>query len=537
MFGAMGINKMGLGVGIGLFYLSISLVLPIGTLLNEVPSFRGIFSELMGQSWVIQGLQLSMIQAFVSAFLSTALAVPMAFILANRSGWRKVFVYHSSMIFFSTPAILVAFGFVLCYGVSGYMNQLFGGDKTFLYTRVAIVVAHVFINLPFAIRFLLESIEGIPGEHFKAMEILGLSTRRKLLSLIIPEIKKPMFTVFMMIFVFCLTSFGLVMTLGGGPQNSTLEVLIFQKLRYDGELGEAAGLGILQSLILLPLLASSYFLFRKTFSHASLRLPTGIFKQRRAMTSLGHGYFNAYLLFLALPFLAIVFDAAFNFKSSIPDLASWATLDAFMNSCLIGVLSSLLATTVAWIFVRDLSRMGSSHFSLPWLSGIIWFMQCFSPALIALGWFSIISHSPFDLNRFNFVALILIHSLLSFPIVTRLLMPISLQFEQKFGRLIDSLNISRIETLFKIEIKENATHLISAFVLGFGISISDFTAVLLLSGGDSNTVTTLLFQLMGAYRYGAAALVSVILLLFLITTNYLVSIPLNHTLAKNEAKS
>jgi thiamine transport system permease protein len=116
-------------------------------------------------------------------------------------------------------------------------------------------------------------------------------------------------------------------------------------------------------------------------------------------------------------------------------------------------------------------------------------------------------------------------------------MPISLQFEQKFGRLIESLNISRLESLFKIEIKENATHLISAFVLGFGISISDFTAVLLLSGGDFNTVTTLLFQLMGAYRYGAAALVSVILLLFLITTNYLVSIPLNHTLAKNVAKS
>lgn len=524
------------GILLGLLFLSISLILPAASLISEIDDVLSVFTSLIGETWVISGLQFSIIQAGLSALFSITFALPIAFILANRSGWRKKLAYNTSMIFFSTPSIVVGFGFVLCYGLSGYLNQFIKGEETFLYTKTAVVVAHILVNLPFGVRFLVDSIESIPGEQFKAMEILPLSRQKKLWLLVIPEIKKPMFTLFMMIFIFCLTSFGIVMTLGGGPHNSTLEVLIYQKLRYDGELAEAAALGVLQVLILFPLITFSFFLFRTSVPLISTRVTSGKFEQRNPFSIFENLSFSLYMLFLTLPFIAIFLDAVFNLKSGIQDLISWATFDAILNSCMIGLISSMLATTIAWLFVRDISKGFTKSFSLPVFSGLIWFMQCFSPALVALAWFSLMAHSPFDFKGYNFLALIFIHSLLSFPIIARLLMPVALEFEHKFGRLIESLKISKVDLFLKIELKENRAHLLSAFLVGFGLSVSEFTAVLMLSGGDFNTITTFLFQLMGAYKYGAAALLTVFLLFLLIGVNHLVGNPATYSISKPRSK-
>jgi thiamine transport system permease protein len=536
MLGAMDTSKMTPGILLGLLFLSISLILPIASLISEIDGILNVFTRLIGESWVISAMQFSIIQAGLSALFSIALALPLAFILANRSGWQKKLAYHTSMIFFSTPSIVIGFGFVLSYGLSGYLNQFIKSEETFLYTKTAVVAAHILVNLPFAVRFLIDSIESIPGEQFKAMEMLPQSKLKKLWLLVIPEIKKPMFTLFMMIFIFCLTSFGIVMTLGGGPHNSTLEVLIYQKLRYDGELAEAAALGVLQMLILFPLITFSFFQFKTTIPHFSTRVSTGKFNQSKPSSIFENLYFSLYLSFLTLPFIAILLDAALNFKSGIQDLMSWATFEAILNSCMIGLISSLLATILAWLFVRDISKGFTKSISLPAFSGLIWFMQCFSPALIALAWFSLVAHLPFDLKGYNFIALIFIHSLLSFPIIARLLLPVSLEFEHKFGHLIESLQISKVDSFFKIEVKENRAHLLSAFLVGFGLSAAEFTAVLMLSGGDFNTITTFLFQLMGAYKYGAAALITVLLLFLLVGVNHLVGIPTAYSVSKIRSK-
>jgi thiamine transport system permease protein len=42
--------------------------------------------------------------------------------------------------------------------------------------------------------------------------------------------------------VICLTSFAVVITLGGGPSATTLELAIYQAVRFEFDLGQAAGL-------------------------------------------------------------------------------------------------------------------------------------------------------------------------------------------------------------------------------------------------------------------------------------------------------
>ena len=66
------------------------------------------------------------------------------------------------------------------------------------------------------------------------------------------------------VFVLCFNSFAVVLSLGGGPQSTTLEVAIYQALKYDFNIPEALSLAWLQLLI-----AGGLFLLMTRFSASS----------------------------------------------------------------------------------------------------------------------------------------------------------------------------------------------------------------------------------------------------------------------------
>ena len=49
-----------------------------------------------------------------------------------------------------------------------------------------------------------------------------------------------------LVFMLCITSFTIVLTLGGGPAATTLEVAIYQALRFDFDPARAVALTLLQ---------------------------------------------------------------------------------------------------------------------------------------------------------------------------------------------------------------------------------------------------------------------------------------------------
>jgi thiamine transport system permease protein len=51
---------------------------------------------------------------------------------------------------------------------------------------------------------------------------------------------------FLVIFLICLTSFAVALTLGGGPRATTVELAIYQAFRFDFDLGRAALLALVQ---------------------------------------------------------------------------------------------------------------------------------------------------------------------------------------------------------------------------------------------------------------------------------------------------
>ena len=144
------------------------------------------------------------------------------------------------------------------------------------------------------------------------------------------------------IFLICLTSFAVALTLGGGPKSSTIELAIYQALRFEFDLGRAALLALLQlGLCAAVTLGSARLTLPQAFGAGLGRLveapaPKG---WRRAMDGVA---ILLAALFLLLPLLAVAL-AGLPGLSNLP-VTVWP---AALRSVIIAVVSALLAITAA----------------------------------------------------------------------------------------------------------------------------------------------------------------------------------------------
>ena len=71
----------------------------------------------------------------------------------------------------------------------------------------------------------------------------------------------------------CFTSFTTVLALGGGPKSTTLEVAVYQALRFDFDLATAGGLALVQLILTAGLLMLQHKLQSSPASRISARRP------------------------------------------------------------------------------------------------------------------------------------------------------------------------------------------------------------------------------------------------------------------------
>ena len=218
------------------------LFLTLGTLV--VVAARAQEATLTAADWA--ALRFTLLQSVYSATLSVGLAIPVARALA-----RRQFVGRGALVMllgapFILPVIVAIFGLLAVFGRNSVLSTLLGWvglPPVSIYGLHGVVLAHVFFNLPLAIRLVLLGWLSIPAERFRLAASLNAPVGR-LLEL--PMLRMVVPGAFVIIFLLCLTSFAVALTLGGGPKSTTLELAIYQSLRFDFDLGKAALLGVVQ---------------------------------------------------------------------------------------------------------------------------------------------------------------------------------------------------------------------------------------------------------------------------------------------------
>ena len=108
------------------------------------------------------------------------------------------------------------------------------------------ILAHVFFNLPLAVRLILQGWLGVPSERFQVAASLGAPL---FWLLEWPMLKRIVPGAFAVIFVICLGSFAVALTLGGGPRATTVELAIYQAFKFDFDLSKAASLAVVQLVL------------------------------------------------------------------------------------------------------------------------------------------------------------------------------------------------------------------------------------------------------------------------------------------------
>jgi thiamine transport system permease protein len=124
------------------------------------------------------------------------------------------------------------------------------------YGLKGILLAHVFFNMPMATRLFLQALENIPGEQRQLAAQLGMRGWSFFRFVEWPWLRRQI-PVAALIFMLCFASFATVLSLGGGPQATTIELAIYQALSYDYDPGRAALLAIVQMVCCLGLVLLS----------------------------------------------------------------------------------------------------------------------------------------------------------------------------------------------------------------------------------------------------------------------------------------
>jgi thiamine transport system permease protein len=205
-------------------------------------------ARLWHDSYLWHVIRFSFWQAFLSALLS---AIPAIFLRARFIGGVFPADKHAAPVRHDADPARAGGGiwYSQRYGRQGWLASLFtqlGLEWSFSpYGLQGILLAHVFFNMPMA----RASFAGA-GEHSRRAAPDCRPARHARL-VVLPFVEWPWLRrqippVAALIFMLCFASFATVLSLGGGPQATTIELAIYQALSYDYDPGRAALLAIVQ---------------------------------------------------------------------------------------------------------------------------------------------------------------------------------------------------------------------------------------------------------------------------------------------------
>jgi thiamine transport system permease protein len=366
-----------------------------------------------------------------------------------------------------------------------------------IYGWHGVILAHVFFNLPLATRMILQGWLAIPSERFRLAASLGLSPGAVARTLEWPMLRRIAPSAFAVIFVICLSSFAVALTLGGGPRATTVELAIYQAMRFDFDLGRAALLAVVQLVLSLGAGALALAMVSGGMPGfgAGLDRPVTRWDARRPLARAGDAlWILAAAGFLLVPLAMVVLRGAGSLPGLGPDVWQSAA-----HSVAVAVGSTALC--LAWAL-----PLASRRGEVAGLLGI-----AVSPLVLGTGLFVILRPwiNPLDLAL---AVTALVNALMALPFALRILRPEAEAVGAEFGRLSAALGLSRWVWLRRVYLPRLRRPLGFAAGLCAALSMGDLGVIALFADPERATLPLQVYRLMSAYRMEDAAGAALLLL-------------------------
>lgn len=471
---------------------------------------QGADLSLLSDSYFHAILLFSIKQALLSALLSTVLAWPIARALYYYPNliFKRAFL-SLALLCFVLPTLVLITGFVSLLGRSGHITPLLGSDWN-LYGLHGILLAHVYMNLPFAIRAFYGQLQNIPQSSWILARQLKLGYWQRLTLIEWPVLRANVSLTFGFIFILCFNSFAVVLALGGGPQSTTLEVAIYQALKYDFNIGEALTLAWSQLFIagvffVLLYRSNSVSWLSKDVRGCDL-LPNSGKLQKMSYSLL---YVSAFLFMLGPLFALIPGVVAANYSLAI--LTS--ILEALSLTLVLGISCATIAVLMAYAIMLPIRHSILSHTTgktllLQWLAN----HSLIAPAMVLSVGLYILFLPLIDLDNLGMIFVVILNIMLVLPFAIQQIRARLLQYDSDYAHLAQSLKLSFWQNI-SIEWRYAKHVFASTFALVLMLAMGDVAIFSIFGSDQLKTLPWLIYQYAGSYKINEASLASAILLL------------------------
>ena len=496
--------------------LSLSLAPQSGL---DLAPFRTLFAD----PYYARLLGFTTGQALLSTLLTLMAGMPAAYVFARYEFRGKSLLRALTTIPFVLPTMVVAAAFTALLGPRGPLNTwlmsalgLQSPPLRLLHTLALVLIAHVFYNATIIVRMVGGFWASLDPRIEEAARVLGAGRWRTFREVTLPILTPAMVAASLLVFLFCFTSFGVILLLGG-PRWATLEVEIYTQAVPLFNLPMAAALCIVQLIFTFAVMAVYTRMQARAAVPLNLRPTTST---QRHLPPLRRGSWQAWparlavwgvaggmMVLLLAPLLALL-DRSFSLEGGYT-LRYYAALftnpaqshfyvppiQAIRNSLLVAGGTVVLSLALGLISAYLLA--GPPHPLQTVLDPI--FMLPLGTSAVTLGFGYVIAFDQPPLNlRASPWLLPLAHTLVAFPFVVRSLLPALRGMNPHWREVAGLLGASPSRVMREVDLPIVGRALLVGAVFAFTVSMGEFGATLFIARPSFPTMPVVIYRLLGA---------------------------------------
>ena len=255
------IPGFGLSMGVTLSLLSLVVLIPLASLVVFTAKMDlSSIIEVITKPRVVASFKVSLLTALIASLVNAVMGVVLAWVLVRYDFPLKRLLDGMIELPFALPTAIAGISLTSLYADTGLMGKFFAkfGIKV-AYTRLGIIVALIFVGIPFVVRAVQPVLEKLDPLYEEAAGILGASRAQIFRKVIFPELRPAIFTGFGLAFGRCLGEYGSVVFIAGNKPFETeiTPLIIMSELQeFDYSSATAIALVMLAAAFLILFLVN-----------------------------------------------------------------------------------------------------------------------------------------------------------------------------------------------------------------------------------------------------------------------------------------
>ncbi len=234
-------------MGVTLSLLSLVVLIPLASLVVFTAKMDlSSIIEVITKPRVVASFKVSLLTALIASLVNAVMGVVLAWVLVRYDFPLKRLLDGMIELPFALPTAVAGISLTSLYADTGLMGKFFAkfGIKV-AYTRLGIIVALIFVGIPFVVRAVQPVLEKLDPLYEEAAGILGASRAQIFRKVIFPELRPAIFTGFGLAFGRCLGEYGSVVFIAGNkPFETEITPLIIMSELQEFDYSSATAIAL-----------------------------------------------------------------------------------------------------------------------------------------------------------------------------------------------------------------------------------------------------------------------------------------------------